>query len=86
MADTKNSLLLDQLIEHAQKIGEENQTALTAELFLIAVCDYLDGTFSVEEENDKSREELFSLLKYFAGNIDSLKRRLHKHIENCGCD
>ena len=38
--DMKNSELLEKLIDYAKKIGDEN-TSLTAERLLVAICDFV---------------------------------------------
>ncbi len=57
MGEIKNSAVLDKLLAYAKEIGDGTSSVLTAEKFVIAVCDYIDGTFDAED----------------TGNIDSLR-------------
>ena len=43
MSEIKNSALLDKLIKHAETVGDKKSTVFTAERFLVAVCDYIEG-------------------------------------------
>ena len=59
--DMKNSELLEKLIDYAKKIGNEN-TSLTAERLLVAICDFVDGTSELDIYDDTSKVNLDKML------------------------
>lgn len=59
--DMKNSELLEKLIDYAKKIGNEN-TSLTAERLLVAICDFVDGTSDLDINDDSSKVNLDKML------------------------
>jgi len=80
MEEIKNSSVLDKLMEHAKTIGSRPVTAASAERFIVAVCDLVDGSFSVDEPSDNSKENLNQLLTKIGVDIEKLKNNLLIHI------
>ena len=80
MEEIKNSSVLDKLIEHAKTVGNRPVTSVSAERFIVAVCDLADGSFSIDEPNDNSKENLNQLLKKIGVDAKKFKNNLLIHI------
>lgn len=80
MEEIKNSSVLDILINYAKNIGNKSVESASAERFIVAVCDFVDGSFSIDEPNDNSKENLNQLLTKIGVDIEKLKNNLLIHI------
>lgn len=82
MEEIKNSSILEKLIEYAKKIGNKSVTAVSAERFIVAICDLIDGVFSFDEIDDDIKKNLEKILIKKGADIKELKDNLLIYINN----
>ncbi len=79
MEDLKNSELLDLLIDYAKNYGG-GAPRLTAERFMIAVCDYIDGLVPGDTGGQADRINLKSALESAGTTPEAMKKAMQDHL------
>ncbi len=81
MAEIKNSLQLDKILEQAKTVGGASGAALTAERFLVSLIDAVTGASGIELSGDE-RQTIAALLERNLSDSDlsEVKARLLSRI------
>lgn len=77
-------IILDQLVDYANKLGAPDNTELSPEKFLVAVIDALTGEFTptyTEESQKNAINCLSAFLEYYRISYSFAKEQLQKHID-----
>jgi len=81
MSEFQYSSALEQLIRYAKSIGDNKSAPFTAERYLIAVIDYIEGKLDIEGYPQSSKFLLYEIL---GGDVDTEKagKSLYEYINS----
>ncbi|MBE6974157.1 MAG: AAA family ATPase [Ruminococcaceae bacterium] len=74
----QNDQLLNKIVEHARQVGSKKNYPLTAERYLVALVDVLDGSYPLEGADLEAVQKIF---RDIGVDVHRLKRLLLGHIE-----
>ncbi len=76
----ENSQALNRLIEYAQCVGNRTDVSLSAERFIVAVCDLLDGTLTIDFGENDSKKNIADIFGMMGVDIAKLKAHMLDYI------
>ena len=78
MADVKNSTLLDQLLERCRLYGKDEDIGLTAERYLLAVIEVINGDYRLTEQTPFTQFKDYAEREHI--DLQKMKQKLISYI------
>lgn len=83
MFNVKNSLILEKIMEYSKTLLPEYSSLFAAERFLLAVCDFINGTFSIED-TDYDKKHLEESVKAMDSDVQTIKNTILLYVSHYG--
>lgn len=80
MGNTVELELLNAIFDYARKIGNNQWPNITAEQYVVAVCDLISGKFTVDKLSSERKKGLEEILRRAVNDLGELREILVKYL------